>query len=258
MDLNDFIPFKNEFNKAYYGITSNATHTSEKPLFDELRVRRYQRPMTDISDFILEKIDHWLGWMIKSEKTAVGGMNIIRAEVSSVLLFGLKIDVTFGLYEEKDGSGAPITTVNAKAETQIESKGDLGESRRSIRMMLGSMDFNFKKDRIKEEEYQCRSLDTKGSAAAMQQMFNDAQLQHTAKADGGVKATTIELKKRPPVQTIQLKPSVKREEPAFSPAAASATNGATEFYENAPSTRIPVEEIKISKPKITIVTKKTY
>lgn len=221
MDLNDFFPFKNEFNKAYHGITTNATHTSEKPVFNELRVRRYQMPMAEISEFIVDKIDRWIGWAVISEKKAVGGISNIRAEVCSVLLFGLKINVTFGLFEEKDRSGFIITTVNAKAETQIDSRGDLGESRRVIRMILGAMDFNFKGDQINEEDYLYRSLDIKGASAAMQQMFNDVQLRHHAKPGIATKATSIEFKKKTPVQTIQIRPSVgKREETVF-PATAS-------------------------------------
>lgn len=145
MDLNDFIPFKNEFNKACQGITSNATQTSDQPVFEELRVRRYRRPMSDLSGFIVDKIDRWIGWLIIREKTAAGGITTIRAEVSSIILFGLKVNVTFGLFEERDSSGLLMTTVNAKAETQIGARGDLGESRRVIRMMLGALDFNFQK-----------------------------------------------------------------------------------------------------------------
>ena len=254
MDLNDFFPFKNEFNKAYHGITTNATHTSEKPVFNELRVRRYQRPMAEISEFILDKIDRWIGWVVLSEKTAVGGISTIRAEVSSLMLFGLKINVTFALFEEKDRSGFIITTVNAKAETQIDSKGDLGESRRVIRMILGAMDFNFKSDQINEEDYLFRSLDIKGASAAMQQMFNDVQLHHHAKPESGTKATPIEFKKKSPVQTIQIRPSVKREDPLFS-STASDNTGQNAFQENSPATEKTTED-RPSKPKITIVTTK--
>jgi hypothetical protein len=256
MELIDFIPFKNEFTKACQGLTTNATHTSEKPVLDELKVRRYDKPITDISDFIVNKIDHWLGWNLISEKTAVGGMTTIRAEVSSFILFGLKINVTFGLLEEKDINGRFITTVNAKAETHIESRGDLGESRRVIRMMLGAMDFEFRTAVINEEDYQYRSLDTKGSAAACQQIFNDAQLQQHKQPEGTPKATTIEFKKKPAIQTILLKPSAKNDEtiPSTTPlSGAEVLNGSST---SAPAANMTTEESRPSKPKIMIVTTK--
>ena len=37
MDLIDLIPFRTEFNKACQGLTTNATHTSENPVFNELK-----------------------------------------------------------------------------------------------------------------------------------------------------------------------------------------------------------------------------
>lgn len=255
MELIDFIPFRSEFTKACHGLTTNATHTSENPVFNELKVRRYDKPIADISKFILSKIDHWLGWQLISEKTAVGGMTTIRAEVSSFILFGMKINVTFGLVEEKDINDRCITTVNAKAETHIESRGDLGESRRAIRMMLGAMDFEFRSELITEEDYQYRSLDTKGSAAASQQIFNDVQLQHHKQSEGTPKGTTIEFKKKP-AQTILLKPTAKHDEAAL---AAPPFSGAE--IQNGSSTSVPAvsmtaEETRPQKPKIMIVTTK--
>ncbi|MEI6758234.1 MAG: hypothetical protein FDX18_04065 [Chlorobium sp.] len=256
MDLIDFIPFRSEFTKAYHGLTSNATHTSERPVFNELKVRRYERPVSEISEFILHKIEHWVGWNLKNEKTAVDGTTTIRAEVSSFILFGMKIDITFGLLEEKDINGRPISTVNAKAETHIESKGDLGESRRAIRMMLGAVDFEFRNALIKEEDYLHRSLDAKGSAAAAQQVFNEARLQHHKKTEGAPKATTIEFKKKPAIQTILLKPSVKSEESTL---AATPASGVTEQNGSSPATPdsgTNSGETVSSKPKITIITTK--
>ena len=249
MELIDFIPFKTEFQKACQGLTINATHTSEKPVFDELKVRRYDKPVSEISDFILNKIDHWIGWTLISEKTAVGGMYTIRAEISSFILFGLKINVTFGLLEEKDINDRPITTVNAKAETRIESRGDLGESRRAIRMMLGAMDFEFREEQIKEEDYQYRSLDTQGTAAASQQLFNEVQLQHKPKPEGSPKSTSIEFKKKPAVQTIQIKHT--------SPSNVQPTPDSSLPLETTSVTDIATEETRPSKQKIIIVTTKT-
>jgi len=259
MELIDFIPFKSEFTKACQGLTINATHTSEKPVFEELKVRRYDKPAADISTFILNKIDHWIGWNLISEKTAIGGMATIRAEVSSFILFGLKINVTFGLFEEKDINNRFITTVNAKAETRIESRGDLGESRRAIRMMLGAMDFDFRKEQIKEEDYQYRSLDSQGATAAQQQLFNNANLQQPqqTKNSSAPKATTIEFKKRPAVQTILLKTTPKSDEKPRLPetplAGTAVENGSSEST-NAIS--ITSDETRPSKPKIMIVTTK--
>jgi len=256
MELIDFIPFRSEFTKACYGLTTNATHTSENPVFSELKVRRYDRPIADISDFILSKIDHWLGWNLISERTAVGGMVTIRAEVSSFILFGLKINVTFGLLEEKDINGRCITTVNAKAETHIESKGDLGESRRVIRMMLGAMDFALRTEQISDEDYQYRSLDTQGSAAASQQIFDDLQLQHQVKPEGALKGTAIEFKKKPAIQTIQLKPAAKHDEPPLAPSPLSGAEVENESSASAPAVDMTAEATRPPKPKIMIVTTK--
>ncbi len=256
MELIDFIPFRSEFNKAHYGLTTNATHTSENPVFSELKVRRYDKPCADISEFILNKIDGWLGWTLISEKTAIGGMNTIRAEVSSFILLGLKINVTFGLFEEKDINGRLITTVNAKAETRIESRGDLGESRRAIRMMLGAMDFEFRTEQIADKDYQYRSLDTKGSAAATQQIFNDAQLQQHKQPEGSQKGTAIEFKKKPSIQTILLKPTAKIEAPTLTETPLSGDDIQNGSLAGVPATNMTAEETRPQKPKIMIVTTK--
>ena len=257
MDLSELIPFKNEFNKTYYGLKSNATHTSEHPVFNELKLRRFDQPLPAISEFILNKIDHWVGWNLISEKTAVGGMTSIRAEVSSFILLGLKINVTFGLLEEKDVNGRLITSVNAKAETQIESKGDLGESRRVIRVMLGALDFEFRNQIIKDEDYQFRSLDAKGVAAESQKIFNEANLQTHKKPEGSQKAKTIEFKKRPPVQTIQLNTSSKNHEtaPASSPVSGNTEQNGSSLA-STPEGDASLDQPKPSKPKIMIVTSK--
>jgi len=256
MDLLDLIPFKNEFNKAYYGVTSNATHTSEHPVFHELKVRRYDKPVAEISEFIINKIDHWVGWNLVSEKTAVGGMTSIRAEVSSFILLFMKINVTFGLLEEKDVNGRMITSINAKAETQIESRGDLGESRRVIRMMLGAMDFEFRNQVISEEDYQYRSLDTTGAAAASQQIFNDAQLQINKKTEGAPKAKTIEFKKKPAIQTIQLNRSSISNDAALTPVLDSVAIEQNGSSINTPEGDTTLDQARPSRPKIMIVTSK--
>lgn len=260
MDLTDFIPFKTEFNKAYHGLTGNATHTSETPVFSELKVRRYDTPAAEISDFIVEKIERWVGWGFKNEKTAVGGMTVIRAEVFSFALLGMKIDVTFGLHEEKDVNGRPVTTVNAKALTNIESKGDLGESRRVIRMMLGALDFEFRKKIISEEDYAYRSVDPKGSTAAFQHIFDEAKLQNQKKPDGAPKAKTIEFKKKSPVQTIPLTIAGKNTNEA---PAQQKDNSSAEQLKNGSAPESAQQDVsespsdsKPSRPKFTIITKK--
>ena len=199
MDLLDFLPFKNEFNKAYHGLTDNANQTSENPVFDELKVRRFAKPLSQTTNFIVEKIEHWIGWDLRSKKTSVGGMTMIRAEVSSFALLGTKIAVTFGLTEEIDRNGQPITTINSKAETEIASKGDLGESRRVIRMMLSALDFEFRKALVRDDEYLFRSLDPKGQILNFQEQFdkNDTQ------------SKPAEKKKKTTKQAIPFKASSK-------------------------------------------------
>lgn len=200
MDLLDFIPFRNELNKAYHGLTDNANQTSENPVFEELKVRRFSKPYKEAANFIVDKIEHWVGWSLKSKKTSVGGMTMIRAEVSSFALLGTKIMVTFGLSEEIDRNGQPITTINSKAETEIDSRGDLGESRRVIRMVLSALDFEFRKFHIKDDEYLFRSMDPKGQTQAMQKLFDNANFQTKP---------TEEQKKKPAKQAIPFKPAAK-------------------------------------------------
>jgi len=253
MDLLDLIPFQNEFNKTCHGLTSNATHTSEKPLFNELKVRRYEKPVAEIADFISGKIDHWVGWSLKSEKTAVGGITTIRAEVTSVLLFGMIIEVTFGLFEENDINGRSITTVNAKAETRIESRGDLGESRRIIRMMLGALDFEFRNFRISNEDYHYRSVDANGPSAAFQQIFDEAQLKHQQKPEGSPKAKTIEFKKRAPVQTIKINKTGEKSGDENGSVVIDAVNGSTAPVSE---TTANSEQRTPLRPKVTIITTK--
>jgi hypothetical protein len=247
MDLLDFIPFRNEMVKVYHCLTDNATHTSENPVFSELKVRRYEKPINEIADYILEKIDHWVGWNLKNEKTAVGGMRSIRAEVSSFALLGMKIDMSFGLVEETDVNGRPITTVNGKAHTRIDSKGDLGESRRMLRMLLSALDFEFRREIIHEDDYLFRSLDPKGSSGAFQQLFDETKLEHRP---SNPKAKTIEFKK-PSKQAIPFMSSSKNSEAAQASAPANAASVLTG------SSFAAGEEIpKSPKPKITVISLK--
>lgn len=236
MDLTDFIPFRNEIVKVYHCLTDNATHTSEKPVFSELKVRRYERPMAEVSDFIIDKIDRWVGWNLKNEKTAVGGMKTIRAEVSSFALLGMKIDISFGLVEEIDVNGRPITTVNGKAHTRIDAKGDLGESRRMLRMVLSALDFEYRKHIVREDDYLYRSANPTGSTSAFQQLFDETKLEHRP---SNPKAKSIEFKKSSK-QAIPFNAAKKNGESAHAPASAEAE----------PST------VAASKPKITVISLK--
>ncbi len=246
MDLFDFIPFKHEMQKAYHGLTDNTNHTSEHPVFDELKVRRYTKPLSEIAAFITDKIDRWVGWNLKNEKTAVGGMMIIRADVFSFALLGTKIDVTFGLSEETDRNGNPITTINAKAETNIESKGDLGESRRVIRMVLGALDFEYRKSILKEDEYLFLSLDPKGSTQALQELFDGSKIRNTS---GGEKKkpTSIEFKKKSAKQTIEFKPAATSNASAINATPPETANG------SAPSKDNGTTPASSSKPKVTVI-----
>jgi len=253
MDLSDFLPFRDEMVKVYHCLTNNATHTSEKPVFSELKVRRYACPMEDVADVITNKIEGWVGWDLKNQKTAVGGMKTIRAEVSSFALLGMKIDVTFGLIEETDLHGRKITTVNAKAHTRIDSKGDLGESRRMIRMLLVALDFELRPQIIHEDEYVHRSCDPKTSDDAFEQLFaENTTLEHRPSTP---KAKTIELKK-PSKQAIEFKSSKKSADTVKTPASPQAIpvdkNGSK------PAAAAPdAEEVKKpAKPKITVISLK--
>lgn len=249
MDLFDFIPFRNEMAKVYHGLTDNATHTSENPVFDELRVRRYECPIDTIADFITEKIENWVGWNLKNQKTAVGGMKTIRAEVTSFALLGMKIDVTFGLLEEKDINGRTITTVNGKAHTNIDSKGDLGESRRMLRMILASLDFEFRKQIVNDNDYSYRSVDPSGSNATFQHLFDETKLEHRP---SNPKAKSIEFKKTDK-QEIMLKPS----RPVTEQTSPAPQAQAAEQNSSVPAS-LPVtdEAPQPSKPKITVISLK--
>ena len=240
MDLLDFVPFRNELNKAYHGLTDNANQTSENPVFDELKVRRFAKPLKEAADFIASKIEHWVGWNLKSRKTSVGGMTMIRAEVFSFALLGTKIMVTFGLSEEMDRNGLPITTINSKAETEIESRGDLGESRRVIRMVLSALDFEFRKAPVKDDEYLFRSLDPKGQTQALQELFDNA----------GLQSKPVEEKKKPAKQAIPFKPAAKSNGASLK--AASSEKNETPANPAA-SGNNSVSEKKPSKAKVKVI-----
>lgn len=251
MDLFEFIPFRSELVKAYHCLTDNATHTSEKPIFSELKVRRYEAPLKEISDLILDKVDNWIGWTLVSEKTAVGGMSIIRAEAVSFALFGLKIDVTLGLIQETDVNGRTITTVNAKAVTNIDARGDLGESRRALRLILAALDFEFRKQIIKDDVYLFRSIDPRGSTDAFQQIFDDSKLENTAATKTG---TSIEVKPKTVKQVISLSHSPAKTGNQISPSAAA--QGIPIEKNAAPAVASSEEGAKPSRPKVTIITMK--
>lgn len=242
MDLFDLIPFRNEMAKVYHGLLDNATHTSENPVFSELKVRRYECSLENVSEFINAKIESWVGWSLKNQKTAVGGMKSIRAEVSSFALLGMKIDINFGLLEETDVNGRKITTVNGKAHTRIDSKGDLGESRRMLRMMLSALDFEFRKQIVKDEDYAYRSLNPNGANATFQQLFDETKLEHR--------------KSTPTAKTIELKKSSKKEVP-FTPAAkaADAAEATPSDLNGSATAPAPVAD-NPSKPKITVISLK--
>lgn len=272
MDLFSFLPFRDEMVKVYHGLTSNATHTSDKPVFAELKVRRYAAPADNVSEVIAHKIETWVGWDIKSEKTAVGGMKSIRAEVSSFALLGMKIDVTFGLIEESDVNGHKITTVNAKAHTRIDSKGDLGESRRMLRMMLASLDFEFRPQILSEDEYRLRSLDPSKSSGDFQQLFDETKLEHRKSEP---KAKPIEFKKpgqetleptKPSKQTIELsKPAASRQTIEFKSSRNGAETATTPEPVSTPQNGTTAdssaltgqeEQKNLSRPKITVISLK--
>ncbi len=249
MDIFDFVPFRNEVAKAYHGFTDNANHTSEHPVFDELKVRRYAKPLDEVASLITDKVTHWIGWNLKHKKTAVGGMTIIRAEVFSFALLGMKIDVTFGLAEETGRDGQPITTVNSKAETNIDARGDLGESRRVIRMMLHALDFEFRKSILREDEYLLRSLDPKGSAQALQELFDNTRIKNETGETKKKKASTIEFKKKPSKQTIPLKPAASSSSNGHSLKTRSSEKKETTDAKDSSAGKKP----STSKPKVTVI-----
>jgi hypothetical protein len=252
MDLFYFVPFRDEMVKVYHCLTDNATHTSENPVFNELKVRRYDCPIDDIADFILHKMEHWVGWSLKDNKTAVGGMKSIRGEVSSFALLGMKIDVSFGLVEETDVNGRKITTVNGKAHTRIDSKGDLGESRRMLRMMLSGLDFEFRPQIIHEDDYIFRSLDPKGSSAAFQQLFDETRLEHRP---SNPKAKSIEFKK-PAKQAIEFKSSRTSGDQVQISTSSQAVAAEQIGSSATPSTPSGDNTQKPAKPKITVISLK--
>ncbi len=241
MDLLDFVPFRNELNKAHHGLTDNTNQTSEHPVFEELKVRRFSKPAKEVADFIAEKIEHWVGWNLRSKKTSVGGMTMIRTEVSSFALLGTKITATFGLSEEIDRNGQPIATINAKAKTEIDSRGDLGESRRVIRMVLAALDFEFRKFHIKDDEYLFRSLDPKGQTQAMQELFDNANFQ----------TKPSEEKKKPAKQAIPFKSAAKSN--GASPTASSSEKTETSASTAAAAGESSASEKKPSRAKVKVI-----
>ncbi len=142
----DVMPFTPDISleailkKTLLAFTSRDAETSETPEFIELKTRRYRARVGDVYDKTIELVGRWFGWRIVSREKNLGGMAALKCNIVSLALGANTIDLSVWFLEELSPDGSVVTVVNAKASAQTPTKGDLGEARRNIAFLLGTLD----------------------------------------------------------------------------------------------------------------------
>lgn len=126
--------------KAMLAFTNRESETSDNPEFSELKTRRYRAPVSETYDAAVAVISRWFGWQIKTRQKNLGGMALLKCEITSVALGGNKLELSVWFVQENLPDGAPETTVNCKCISNAPTKGDLGETRRAIAFFLSALD----------------------------------------------------------------------------------------------------------------------
>jgi len=127
-------------SKARLAFISNEAETSEKPEYEELKTRRYALSVKDVYEIALGFASRWVNWRVVNRGKNFGGMAQLKCDVYSVLLGGNKLELSLIFSEERTSFGGICTVVNAKSVSTAPTKGDLGENRRWIALMLYSLD----------------------------------------------------------------------------------------------------------------------
>ncbi len=126
--------------KAVLAFTSRESETSDHPEFLELKTRRYRATVSETYDAALAVMNRWFGWQVKTRQKNLGGMALLKCEITSIALGGNTLELSVWFIQEDLPDGTPQTTVNCKCISNAPTKGDLGETRRAIAFFLSALD----------------------------------------------------------------------------------------------------------------------
>lgn len=126
--------------KAMMAFTVRESETSDNPEFSELKTRRYRAPVSETYDAAVTVISRWFGWQLKTRQKNLGGMALLKCEITSVALGGNTLELSAWFVQENLPDGTPETVVNCKCISNAPTKGDLGETRRAIAFFLSALD----------------------------------------------------------------------------------------------------------------------
>ncbi len=126
--------------KAVLAFTTRESETSDNPEFLELKTRRYRATVSETYDAALAVMNRWFGWQVKTRQKNLGGMALLKCEITSIALGGNTLELSVWFIQEDLPDGTPQTTVNCKCISNAPTKGDLGETRRAIAFFLSALD----------------------------------------------------------------------------------------------------------------------
>ncbi len=126
--------------KAVLAFTTRESETSDHPEFLELKTRRYRATVSETYDAALAVMNRWFGWQVKTRQKNLGGMALLKCEITSIALGGNTLELSVWFIQEDLPDGTPQTTVNCKCISNAPTKGDLGETRRAIAFFLSALD----------------------------------------------------------------------------------------------------------------------
>jgi hypothetical protein len=126
--------------KVVLAFTTRESETSDNPEFLELKTRRYRATVSETYDAALAVMNRWFGWQVKTRQKNLGGMALLKCEITSIALGGNKLELSVWFIQEDLPDGTPQTTVNCKCISNAPTKGDLGETRRAIAFFLSALD----------------------------------------------------------------------------------------------------------------------
>lgn len=126
--------------KAMLAFTQRESETSDNPEFLELKTRRYRAPISETYDAAVTVLSRWFGWKITTRQKNLGGMALLKCEITSLALGGNTLDLSIWFTEETLPDGTRQTCVNCKCISNAPTKGDLGETRRAIAFFLSALD----------------------------------------------------------------------------------------------------------------------
>ncbi|MFN3385740.1 MAG: hypothetical protein ACK42Y_04035 [Candidatus Thermochlorobacter sp.] len=126
--------------KAVMAFTVRESETSDTPEFSELKTRRYRATINETYDAAVTVISRWFGWQLKTRQKNLGGMALLKCEITSIALGGNTLELSVWFIQENLPDGTPQTVVNCKCISNAPTKGDLGETRRAIAFFLSALD----------------------------------------------------------------------------------------------------------------------